>query len=75
MNGAVDTVDFELSEMSLDDEEVDIMYHSLVPGSLASFGLQQKQACFFLGMTLFFYQPMINLFIVHSAQEESGEGP
>ncbi|EDR11381.1 uncharacterized protein LACBIDRAFT_313445 [Laccaria bicolor S238N-H82] len=43
INGTVDTVDFELSEMSLDDEEVDITYRSPVPGSLALFGSQQKQ--------------------------------
>ena len=47
MNGTLDTVDFELSETSSDDEEVDIMYQSPVPGSLASFGSQQKQVCFF----------------------------
>ena len=47
MNGAVDTADFELSKTSLDDEEVDITYRSPVPGSLASFGSQQKQVCFF----------------------------
>ena len=47
MNGAVDTADFELSEVSSDDEEVDITYSSPVPGSLASFGSQQKQVCFF----------------------------
>ena len=46
MNGAVDTADFELSETSSDDEEVDITYRSPVPGSLASFGSQQKQVCF-----------------------------
>ena len=46
MNGAVDTADFELSETSSDDEEVDITYRLPVPGSLASFGLQQKQVCF-----------------------------
>ena len=47
MNGVVDTADFELSKISSDDEEVDITYRSLVPGSLASFGSQQKQVCFF----------------------------
>ena len=47
MNGAVDTADFELSEASSDDEEVDITYSSPVLGSLASFGSQQKQVCFF----------------------------
>ena len=47
MNGTMDTADFELSERSSDDEEVDIMYRLLVPGPLASFGSQQKQICFF----------------------------
>ena len=67
MNGTVDTVDFELSKTSSDDEEVDITYHLPMRGSLASFGLQQKQVCFFLSMMLFYYQPMEKLFIVHSA--------
>ena len=52
---------FKLSETSSDDEEVDIMYRSLVPGSVASFCLQQKQVCFFLSMMSFYYQPTKNL--------------
>jgi hypothetical protein len=47
MNGAVNAADLELSETSSDDEEVDITYRSPVPGSLASFGSQQKQVCSF----------------------------
>ena len=47
MNGVVDTADFKLRGTSSDDDEVDITNHLLVPGSLASFGSQQKQVCFF----------------------------
>ena len=52
-----------------------IMYHCQCLVHLLLLARSRNRYVFFLSMMLFFYKPKINLFIVHSAQEGSGEGP